>query len=136
MYWLANTAIVDGIRVRYEALERVCINGLKLRPNSVRFIVTKVLSDTFVFGPVHLLAFFTYMGLASGRPWEIVKQDVQRDFIPTFMTEGTGWMCVQVRKYSLPHFPKVFCVMVVRILVIVQELNKLDIDLSLIKCDY
>jgi len=57
MYWLANTAIVDGIFVRYEALERVCINGLKLRPNSVRFIVTKVLSDTLEFGPVHWLAF-------------------------------------------------------------------------------
>ncbi|KAH9555046.1 hypothetical protein CY35_08G094200 [Sphagnum magellanicum] len=66
----------------YEAFESVCINRLKLKPNSFRFITTKVMADTFLFGHVHLLAFFTYMGLASGKPWDEVKHDVKRDFLP------------------------------------------------------
>lgn len=80
----------------YEALESACINRLKLKPNSLRFITTKVTADTFIFGPAHLLAFFTYMGLASGKPWNEVKSDVKRDFLPSYMTEGIGWMIVQV----------------------------------------
>jgi len=81
---------------RYEAFESVCINRLKLKPNSFRFITTKVMADTFLFGHVHLLAFFTYMGLASGKPWDEVKHDVKRDFLPSYMTEGLGWAIVQV----------------------------------------
>ncbi|CAM6033707.1 unnamed protein product [Sphagnum compactum] len=83
----------------YEALESVCINRLKLKPNSFRFITTKVMADTFLFGPVHLLAFFTYMGLASGKPWDEVKHDVKRDFLPSYMTEGLGWAIVQVANF-------------------------------------
>jgi hypothetical protein len=64
-----------------------------------------VTADTLIFGPVHLLAFFTYMGLASGKPWDEVKSDVKRDFLPSYMTEGIGWMIVQVRD---PHGSKLF----------------------------
>ncbi len=95
-FW--TTSIFDNnfMIARYEALESVCINRLKLKPNSFRFITTKVMADTFLFGPVHLLAFFTYMGLASGKPWDEVKHDVKRDFLPSYMTEGVGWAIVQV----------------------------------------
>ena len=85
----------------YEGLERFVIHGLKLRANSVRFIATKVACDCLLFGPIHLVAFFTYMGLMSGRPWETVKLDVERDFIPTYMTEGLGWAVVQVVNFRL-----------------------------------
>jgi protein Mpv17 len=54
------------------------------------------MADTFLFGPVHLLAFFTYTGLASGKPWDEVKHDVKRDFLPSYMTEGLGWAIIQV----------------------------------------
>lgn len=99
----------------YEGLERFVIHGLKLRPNSLRFIATKVACDCLLFGPIHLLAFFTYMGLMSGRPWEEVKHDVERDFIPTYMTEGLGWGFVQVANFRLVPvrhqllFVNVFC---------------------------
>ncbi len=95
-FW--TTSIFDNnfMIARYEALESVCINRLKLKPNSFRFITTKVMADTFLFGPVHLLAFFTYTGLASGKPWDEVKHDVKRDFLPSYMTEGLGWAIVQV----------------------------------------
>lgn len=99
----------------YEGLERFVIHGLKLRANSVRFIATKVACDCLLFGPIHLLAFFTYMGLMSGRPWEKVKRDVERDFIPTYMTEGVGWGFVQVVNFRLVPvrhqllFVNVFC---------------------------
>jgi protein Mpv17 len=99
----------------YEGLERLVIHGLKLRTNSVPFVATKVACDCVIFGPIHLLAFFTYMGLMSGRPWEIVKRDVERDFIPTYMTEGLGWAVVQVANFRLVPvrhqllFVNVFC---------------------------
>lgn len=95
-FW--TTSIFDNnfMIARYEAFESVCINRLKLKPNSFRFITTKVMADTFLFGHVHLLAFFTYMGLASGKPWDEVKHDVKRDFLPSYMTEGLGWAIVQV----------------------------------------
>lgn len=101
----------------YEGLERFVIHGLQLRANSVRFIATKVACDCLLFGPIHLVAFFTYMGLMSGRPWEKVKRDVERDFIPTYMTEGLGWGFVQVANFRLVPvrhqllFVNVFCLL-------------------------
>lgn len=72
---------------------------MALRPSSTPFLAAKVFADTVIFGPVHLGAFFTWTGLASGRPWERVKQDVIRDFIPAFMTEGAVWPLVQVLNF-------------------------------------
>lgn len=95
----------------YEGLETFVMKGLKLRVNSVSFIATKVVCDVLVFGPIHLLAFFTYMGLMSGMPWATVKRDVERDFIPTYMTEGLGWGVVQVANFRLiPVRHQLLCV--------------------------
>ncbi|CAM6085287.1 unnamed protein product [Calypogeia fissa] len=85
----------------YEGLEHLVKDKMKLAPNSVRFVGTKVFADTVLFGPIHLLAFFTYMGLASGKTFEQVKKDIQRDFPPTFMTEGAMWFFVQIANFRL-----------------------------------
>lgn len=69
---------------------------MSLRPNSLRFVAAKVLVDGFLFGPVDLLAFFTYMGFSSGKSLPQIKEDVKRDFIPAFILEGGVWPIVQV----------------------------------------
>ncbi|GLJ30013.1 hypothetical protein SUGI_0593300 [Cryptomeria japonica] len=79
----------------YEGLEHVTKHRLRLRPNSLQFVTAKLAADTLIFGPVHLLAFFTYMGLASGKKLDQVKEDVKRDLLPAFMMEGSTWTLVQ-----------------------------------------
>eukprot|EP00897_Mesotaenium_endlicherianum_P002356 jgi/Mesen1/2148/ME000152S01233 len=77
-------------------LDHVVAQRLLLRPNSVRFLAAKVLADTLLFGPVHLLAWFTYSGLAGGKSLATVRRDVARDFLPAFVTEGALWPSVQL----------------------------------------
>ncbi|XP_024520294.1 protein SYM1 isoform X2 [Selaginella moellendorffii] len=81
---------------RYEGLEHLVHNKLRLRPKSLRFLATKLAADALIFGPIHLVAFFTYSGLAAGKRWEVVRQELGRDFIPAFLTEGAVWPVVQV----------------------------------------
>jgi protein Mpv17 len=57
---------------------------------------TKLLADTFVYGPMHLLVFFLYMGLVAGNTLVQMKQDLKDDYFPTLLTEGIVWMCIQV----------------------------------------
>ncbi|KAL2608939.1 hypothetical protein R1flu_027512 [Riccia fluitans] len=83
----------------YETLEFLVKRKLMLVPNTVPFVATKVVVDTVLFGPIHLLAFFTYAGLAAGKPFEQVKKEVKRDFLPAFMTEGTTWFFVQIANF-------------------------------------
>ncbi|KAJ7518928.1 hypothetical protein O6H91_20G015500 [Diphasiastrum complanatum] len=79
----------------YENLDSFVKNQLRLQPNSLQFILAKTIPDTIIFGPLHLITFFTLMGLAAGKPINKVKDDVKRDFIPTFVTEGLMWPIIQ-----------------------------------------
>lgn len=79
----------------YERLDYVVSKHLNLRTGSFRFIVVKLVADTLIYGPLHLLAFLTYMGIASRKNLEDVKGILKREFIPAFVTEGSVWPFVQ-----------------------------------------
>lgn len=72
---------------------------LKLQPNSFRFVASKVAADGIIFGPLDLLAFFTYMGYTSGKSSAQVKEDVKRDFFPALILEGAIWPIVQAANF-------------------------------------
>ncbi|CAA2976434.1 Mpv17 isoform X2 [Olea europaea subsp. europaea] len=80
----------------YEGLDRFIRLRLQLRPNSFRFVTTKVAVDGMLFGPLDLLIFFTYMGFSTGKSAAQVKEDVKRDFLPALVLEGGVWPMVQV----------------------------------------
>lgn len=65
----------------------------------MKFVTTKVAADGLIFGPLDLLIFFSYMGLASGRSVNQVKEDVKRDFLPALIVGGTVWPIVQVANF-------------------------------------
>jgi len=77
-------------------LDRYIRLKLMLKPNSFRFVATKVAVDGFIFGPLDLLVFFTYMGFSAGKSVPQIKEDVKRDFLPAFVLEGGIWPIVQV----------------------------------------
>ncbi|XP_027329933.1 protein Mpv17-like isoform X3 [Abrus precatorius] len=83
----------------YEGLDRVIRLRLMLKPNSFRFVATKVAVDGFIFGPLDLLVFFTYMGFSTGKSVPQIKEDVKRDFLPAFVVEGGIWPMVQVANF-------------------------------------
>lgn len=72
---------------------------LKLQPKSLKFVTAKVVTDGLIFGPLDLLIFFSYIGFASGRSVEQVKEDVKRDFLPALIVGGTVWPAVQVANF-------------------------------------
>ncbi|CAD5164891.1 unnamed protein product, partial [Musa acuminata subsp. malaccensis] len=84
---------------RYEYLDRIIRVRLQLQPKSMKFVTTKVVADGLIFGPLDLLIFFSYMGLASGRSISQVKEDVKRDFLPALIVGGTVWPIVQVANF-------------------------------------
>ncbi|KAK3004377.1 hypothetical protein RJ639_020016 [Escallonia herrerae] len=83
----------------YEGLDRFIRLRLQLQPKSLRFVATKVAVDGIIFGPLDLLVFFTYMGFASGKRADQVKEDVKRDFLPALILEGGIWPIVQVANF-------------------------------------
>ncbi|KAL6212584.1 PREDICTED: protein Mpv17-like [Fragaria vesca subsp. vesca] len=80
----------------YQGLDRYIKSRLLLKQNSFRFVASKVAIDGFLFGPLDLLVFFTYMGFAAGKSVPQIKEDVKRDFLPAFVLEGGIWPIVQV----------------------------------------
>lgn len=83
----------------YEGLDRVLRLRFQFQPKSLRFVATKVALDGVIFGPLDLLVFFTYMGFASGKNADQVKEDVKRDFLPALILEGGIWPIVQVANF-------------------------------------
>ncbi|KAF3441930.1 hypothetical protein FNV43_RR15845 [Rhamnella rubrinervis] len=80
----------------YEGLDRFIRLKLQLQPKSARFIATKVALDSLTFGPLDLVVFFTYMGLATGNSVDQVKEGLKRDFLPALVLEGGIWPIFQV----------------------------------------
>lgn len=101
----------------YEGLEHIVRHRLHLRPNSFTFIGSKVFADSFIFGPIDLLAFFSYMSLSSGSTFQQLKDDLKRDFIPAFMIEGALWPIIQIANFRfvpVRHqllFVNAFCIL-------------------------
>ncbi|KAJ6799407.1 protein Mpv17 isoform X1 [Iris pallida] len=83
----------------YEYLDRFIRLRLQLHPKSLKFVAAKVAADGLLFGPLDLLVFFSYMGLAAGRSFDQVKEDVKRDFLPSLLFEGAVWPLVQVANF-------------------------------------
>ncbi|CAI8605747.1 unnamed protein product [Vicia faba] len=83
----------------YEGLDRFIRLRLLLKPNSFRFVAAKVAADGFLFGPLDLLVFFTYMGFSTGKSVPQIKEDVKRDFLPALVLEGGIWPVVQVANF-------------------------------------
>uniref|UniRef100_A0A0E0JFW5 Uncharacterized protein n=1 Tax=Oryza punctata TaxID=4537 RepID=A0A0E0JFW5_ORYPU len=81
----------------YEYLDRFILR--RYQPKTFKFVASKVAADGLLFGPVDLLLFFSYVGLASGRSVEQVKDDVKRDFIPALVLGGTIWPAVQIANF-------------------------------------
>ncbi|GJP29639.1 hypothetical protein CLOM_g19274 [Closterium sp. NIES-68] len=85
----------------YEGLESFVRTRMGLRPSTMRFVAAKLFLDTFVFGPVHLAAFFTYTGLVAGHSLAQVRRDLARDFVPGFLTEATVWPVIQTVNFKV-----------------------------------
>nr|CAD1843361.1 unnamed protein product [Ananas comosus var. bracteatus] len=83
----------------YEYLDRVIRYRFHLQPKSVKFVAAKLTADGLLFGPWDLLIFFSYMGFASGRSVEQVKEDVKRDFVPALILGGGVWPIVQIANF-------------------------------------
>ncbi|KAG8657326.1 PXMP2/4 family protein 2 isoform X2 [Manihot esculenta] len=79
----------------YEGLDQFIRSRLLLRPNTLRFVTTKVAIDGLLFGPLDLLIFFTYMGFSTGKSVPQIKEDLKRDFLPALILEGGLWPVVQ-----------------------------------------
>ena len=43
----------------------------RFRLGSPAFIITKIVLDEGLFGPIHVLGFFAYMTIAEGGTWEV-----------------------------------------------------------------
>jgi protein Mpv17 len=82
---------------RYEYLDRFIRR--RFQPNTFKFVASKVAADGFLFGPLDLLLFFSYVGLGQGRSVEQVKEDVKRDFIPALALGGMIWPAVQIANF-------------------------------------
>ncbi|XP_017218025.1 uncharacterized protein LOC108195562 isoform X1 [Daucus carota subsp. sativus] len=83
----------------YEGMDRFIKSGLKLQPNTVRFVATKVAMDGLIFGPLDLLVFLSYMGYSSGKNSLQVKEDLKRDFLPAFILQGAAWPVLQIANF-------------------------------------
>lgn len=76
-------------------MDHVVTKQFKFQRGSLKSTSTKLVADTFMLGPLHLLAFLTFMGAASGKSMEEIKSMLKRDFVPALMTEGVFWPLVQ-----------------------------------------
>lgn len=70
-------------------------------PGSAKFITFKVIADTAIFGPLHVLGYFTHMTLGEGGTWAEAKEKISKDFLPTFGAEVVIWPPLQTLNFKV-----------------------------------
>ncbi|KAG6537250.1 hypothetical protein ZIOFF_002337 [Zingiber officinale] len=83
----------------YEYLDHIVRFHYRLHPKSLKFVTAKVVADALLLGPLDLLIFFSYMGVASGKGLKQVKEDVKRDFLPALPVDMAIWPVVQFANF-------------------------------------
>ena len=68
-------------------------------------ILSKVLLDTFVFGPIHITAFFSWMELSKSRTFNEIQTKLSKDFAPTFIADSAYWIPVQILNFKFVPVP-------------------------------
>ena len=85
---------------RYSNLDNLV--KLLARPNTPRFLITKIALDSFLFGPISVLAFYAYGSMLIDREGLAGFQEkVKKDFLPTFAAELAVWPLFQAANFSL-----------------------------------
>ena len=69
-------------------------------PGSAKFVASKVVADTVVFGPIHVAAFFTVITLAEGGTLKDVQRKLQTDFVPALTAEVFFWPAIQAFNFA------------------------------------
>lgn len=85
----------------------------------MRFIAGKVVADTVVFAPLHIIGFFAFMTMTTGGTWEDAKRKIKKDFIPTFAAECTVWPAIQSLNFA--KVPVDYQLLVVNLLTILDS---------------
>lgn len=123
--------VYDGHRTIYNALYGGIFNGtvghvwyhcildsvvqrvLRKTPAHPRvFLATKVAVDSFVFGPVHVAAYFMVLSMVEhGGDLKIAVEKTRQEFVKTFAVELAVWPAVQAVNFA--HVPAQYHLLVV-----------------------
>jgi protein Mpv17 len=76
----------------YLQLDKFCQLYCKSKTS---MIVTKVLGDTFLFGPAALWSFFASVSYMEGMEWNDIRNKLYREFVPTYIIDYSMWPIVQ-----------------------------------------
>lgn len=70
-------------------------------PGTAKFVTFKVAADTAIFGPLHVLGYFTHMTLGEGGSWADAREKIRTDFVPTFGAEVVFWPPLQALNFKV-----------------------------------
>ncbi|KAK9836069.1 hypothetical protein WJX74_006329 [Apatococcus lobatus] len=73
----------------YQSLERMVSS--RFTKGTLSFVLTKVIADEIVFGPIHVVGFFAWNTWAEEGTWGAIKKKVHQDFWSTYLAELAVW---------------------------------------------
>ena len=83
----------------YHKLDRIALRYCKA--GTLGFVALKVLLDTAIFSPAHILGYFGVMNLGEGGSWQDLDRKVRTDFVPTLAAELAVWPAIQAANFKL-----------------------------------
>lgn len=82
----------------YRALESFTSH---LRPNKLKYLGSKIILDQLVFEPVFLGVSFVAFASMEKQSWSAIKDQLSRDFAPTFLLDCAVWIPAQLLNFSV-----------------------------------
>uniref|UniRef100_A0A7S0RWM4 Peroxisomal membrane protein MPV17 n=1 Tax=Chlamydomonas leiostraca TaxID=1034604 RepID=A0A7S0RWM4_9CHLO len=72
-----------------------------LKPGTGPFLIGKVVADTFILGPLYVIAFYAYGSYFIDQTgWQGFHSKITKDFFPTFLAELAIWPAFQTFNFT------------------------------------
>ena len=82
----------------YHGLD-AAVKRFGMASTSLAGVASKVVADSLIFGPVHIVAFFAFMEAVEGGGPRAAAEKIRSEFWPTFMVELGFWPAFQALNF-------------------------------------
>jgi Ca2+-binding EF-hand superfamily protein len=85
----------------YAFLDRFVSGTVGLTSGTMAFVAAKLALECFIWHPVSLTSFWTFLGVVEGHSVSDIKKELSTDFVPTLLSEYVLWLPIDALNFWL-----------------------------------
>jgi protein Mpv17 len=94
-----GTFVCGGLGYFWYRWLDAAVKRIGCKPGTLRFVAAKLGMEVAIWHPFSLAAFWVILGVWNGNPPRQIKEELQKEFLPTLASEVTLWTTLDILNF-------------------------------------